>query len=163
METVGQTEASHLCQQLAIYEKILKVQLSRNLKAKEKLPSDKSFLECIREVMDRGAREQEEDELRADQGWSQPYKFRRSHQRPASPRRDYRRAPSPRQDRNGSRRPEMQVTRRKEGGRKPSSQGQRREERRSYECNRSDHIAANCPSVKCFECGEKGHVACSCP
>lgn len=150
IETVGQGEA---VQQLDIFEKILKVQLGRNLKSKEKLATEKSFVECVREIIDKGAREEEE----SDQPWQQvPQKNRRSYR----DRGDHKSEPL-RNPRFEPRKNAREAKDRRQGN---YSRGPKKEDtRRCYECNRSGHIAANCPSVKCFECGNKGHVARACP
>lgn len=56
IDTAGQVEAA---QQLGIFKKVLKVQLSINLAIREKLATDTSFVECMCKLLDKGAREEE--------------------------------------------------------------------------------------------------------
>lgn len=79
-ESLEQVEAAG---QLGIFE-MLKVQLIRNLSVKEKLAADKSFVECIRDLMDNDAREEEDVE---GQPWRQvPFRGRRHFRERRDPR-----------------------------------------------------------------------------
>lgn len=47
METVGQAEAN---QKLAIFDKILKIQLAQHIRVREQFPTEKIFLDCVRDT-----------------------------------------------------------------------------------------------------------------
>lgn len=150
-----QYERSEATARITFLATILKVQLEKNLKNRNPLPADCSFIQAAQEVMDRGAREEEERyRCRSEEAWVRVERRRRE-ERPraqARNREPERRDPGRTQDRRFNR-----------ADYKRESGVTRQRERKCYECGRTGHLAAQCSKAKCFECGRRGHLARECP
>lgn len=141
---------------MAFLSSILKVQLEKNMKNKNPLPAAHTFMQAAQEIMERGAKEEEERyKSRNEEPWTRVERRRReerprTYPKPREPdRRDFGRNQEKRNYRGAEHRREYRAPRQRE--------------RKCYECGRTGHLAAQCSKSRCFECGKRGHLARECP